>query len=320
MEHNFLELTIAYPRDLDEEVNTLLAKSEILGTEVVDSHTIKDYEERQPEWELADEGELLDGQKALLSEDLDENSLAQKVYFEDSSRGGLAMEKLERTFYERYGGEIQIMGEDRVVNDHWDREWKKFYHPINVGEGIQILPAWEQADSGDREVIRINPGMAFGTGSHETTTLCLRILEKETLQDKECLDLGCGSGILGVYMKKRGAQSVLGADLDEDALQSARENAKGNGVEISFQSSDLFSTISGSYDLICANLLAVLLLRMLPETGNHLKTGGRLILSGILAEKKEEVLEALEENGFATLQILQDGEWVAMEAKRKDDQ
>lgn len=315
MDMSYWCITILYAREYDEVVNSLLVQSAMTGAEILDEESIKAYRSAAPDWELSDIAEL----RASLQKNLPELShdlIGQRVYFEATPSGERSMYALERRIYEQYGREIEILSEDAIRNDHWEDEWKKYYKPLDIGKSIRILPAWIEEEAEGRQIIRIDPGMAFGTGTHETTHLCLELLEELSIANggfhgMECLDIGGGSGILSIYMKQCGAKCVVATDIDSDALRSAENNARLNHVSIKVVESDLFRNVPEKYDVICANLLADIVIRMLEEASSHLKEEGILILSGILTERGDDVEAALKKNHFVIRQRQARGEWIS---------
>jgi len=213
----------------------------------------------------------------------------------------------------------------REVN--WMEAWKEHYHPIPVGNRLLIVPDWIDAPQGERIPIRMELGMAFGTGTHPTTQLCLMLIE-EYIRDLRrpsevnVIDIGCGSGILAIAALKLGAERALGVDIDAEAVRAAGKNAAINDV------SDQLETGMGSvkevraakFDLqkaqfVLANILAPILVQLLDAgLGELVLQGGRLILSGILAEQCQEVEQALEKHGFAVVDVKKNGDWVAIAA------
>lgn len=313
----YIRLTLRYPRELNEDVDELVGNAQAIGSEIIDLNMIQSYQSHAPSWELAD---IQDLYKQMRKDNalLDEDVTIQHVYFEDSKAGSRALDALCRHFYEQYGGQIEVVDESVINNDGWDQEWKKYYEPIEIGSKILVLPAWMDEPETDRRVIRIDPGMAFGTGSHDTTILCLEAIEHVNLQDKKLLDIGCGSGILSIFAKMQGASSVEAVDIDVDALDATRRNAELNGVEIKAYESDLLSEAKGPYDIIVANLLAGLVIQLLDDVDSFLAEGGQLILSGILVEKSPAVQKKLQEVGFAVTEERISDEWAMLRAARKD--
>ena len=210
---------------------------------------------------------------------------------------------------------------------NWVEAWKQHYHPIPVGEGLMIVPAWLEVETGGRMPIRIDPGMAFGTGTHPTTQLCLALTEAYFQQAggrPRVLDIGCGSGILAIAALKLGAVHALGVDIDPLAMDASRQNADLNqvpgGLELGVGSvgevrQGSFSLQQG--ELVFANILAPVLVRLLDEGLGELVTpGGWLVLSGILDEQSLEVEAALDRHGLTLLERRQSGDWVALAARQ----
>lgn len=213
----------------------------------------------------------------------------------------------------------------------WENNWKEYFKPFRVDE-ILIAPTWETLPENiDEEiVIHIDPGMAFGTGTHETTRLCLRGLKQSVKEGDRVLDLGCGSGILGICAVKLGAAAVTSVDIDEQAVRVAKENYEVNQVpeEIStFYIGDAVSDEAlkqkvlkdGTYDVVAVNILAEVIAQMLPALDQYLKEGGILILSGILQEKEQLIRNGIENNpNLAFLAVEADGDWVRITAQKTD--
>ncbi len=208
--------------------------------------------------------------------------------------------------------------EDCFAED-WINNWKQYFKPIPVGEKLLIHPVWEEKfDPDGRVVIDLEPGLAFGTGTHETTRLCLELLEKHVSPNDAVLDVGCGSGILSVAALLLGAKEAVGIDIDELAVKTAAENAKMNHVSDRFTAlcGDLTEKVSGKYRIVLANIVADVLLRLTKNITAFMVNGAVYILSGIISDRKEEVLKALEDE-FFILEIREERGWVAIAAQRK---
>jgi ribosomal protein L11 methyltransferase len=199
----------------------------------------------------------------------------------------------------------------------WEHAWKKYWQPTPVGKKLLIVPAWQEPPaSGGRLSLRLDPGAAFGTGTHESTRLCLEWLEENVQGGEAVLDLGCGSGILALAAKLFGAGRVLGVDKDEPAVQASRENAALNGLEIAFVHADLLADAAWNKffpaDLVTANLTADLILSILGRLKRVLAPGGQAVLSGIVRERREEIESAAVRYGFYIRGKYCAGEWVAL--------
>ena len=214
---------------------------------------------------------------------------------------------------------IEIVG---VNEEDWANSWKQYYKPLKVGDRMVICPAWESYTPAEGElVIRMDPGMAFGTGTHETTRLVIRLLEKYTKQDCRMLDVGTGTGILAICASRLGAGICRAYDIDPTAVRVARENIAESGLaNVTCDQSDLLRQVSlegGKYDLICANIVADIIIRMTPDVGQYLADGGVILASGIIAERCDDVVAAFEENGFEVIERLTDNDWCGLAVKRK---
>ena len=230
-------------------------------------------------------------------------------------------QKIEQALW--YLGRISPMPAPQfklIQEVNWVETWKQHYHPILVGMRLVVLPSWIEDYPEDRIPIRIEPGMAFGTGTHPSTQLCMALAESQVLQGKPVIDVGCGSGILSVAALKLGASKALGVDIDLEAIGASQQNAALNGVserlEVSIGSvSDVrlgkFSIRQAP--LVFANILAPIIVRLLKDGLAELVTpGGSLILSGILAEQEETVLEAAHAHGLRLCESRQIADWLAL--------
>ncbi|MEK3703817.1 50S ribosomal protein L11 methyltransferase [Paenibacillus sp. FSL R7-0198] len=225
-------------------------------------------------------------------------------------------------------GEVRY--ETRTVDENdWATAWKQYFKPVRVSERLTIKPTWEEytPESPDEKIIELDPGMAFGTGTHPTTSLCLRTLETVVQGGEEVIDVGTGSGILAIGAIKLGAKHVLALDLDPVAVISARENVELNGLEqqITVKESDLLSVL-GSQDpalgvqlpvkVVVANILAEIILLFVDDVYNALESGGTYIVSGIWKNKEQVVHDALVASGFEVSAIHRDEDWLAFVARK----
>jgi ribosomal protein L11 methyltransferase len=207
---------------------------------------------------------------------------------------------------------------------NWAEAWKQHYHPIPVGGSLIVIPSWLDSPDETRIPVRIDPGMAFGTGTHPTTQLCLEMLEAYTPAGGDILDIGCGSGILSIAALKLGAARAFGVDVQEEAIRAAQENAAGNGVgdRVQFALGSIKEINSGLFEiqsapLVVANILAYILKELLAEgLGDLIAPDGVLILSGILEEQIPEMQAALQTQGLKVLQQNQIEDWAAVVVSR----
>jgi len=220
----------------------------------------------------------------------------------------------ERMAESGFEGKIEIIG---VSEEDWANSWKAYYKPLHIGKKMVIVPAWERYEEKPGEIIvRMDPGMAFGTGTHETTRLVIELLETYTKAGARVLDVGCGSGILAICAKKLGASECRAYDIDPVAVRVARENIEDSGEEnVTCDVSDLLRQVDltgGKYDLVCANIVADIIIRMAPDVGAYMKEDAVLLASGIITERAEEVVEALVANGLCVKERLDDNGWCAL--------
>lgn len=204
---------------------------------------------------------------------------------------------------------------DQLEDKDWEREWMDNFHPMRFGQRLWICPSWRDAPDPDAVNILLDPGLAFGTGTHPTTSLCLQWLDGAALHDKVVLDFGCGSGILALAALKLGARKVIGIDIDPQALQATQENARRNAVEDRL---DVYLPVDQpdiKVDLVIANILAAPLRELSEVITNYCDTGTHLVMSGILAEQAESVMQVYRAN-FSFDPVVQEGEWIRLSAKK----
>ncbi len=209
--------------------------------------------------------------------------------------------------------EIKLEG---LNENDWAESWKQYYKPVPLGK-VTIVPAWEKYDAKDGEIIiRMDPGMAFGTGTHETTRLVIRLMQELPIEGKRVLDVGTGSGILSICASKLGARSCNAYDIDPMAVKVARENVLADGcTNITVGTSDLLHGVDlscGKYDFCVANIVSDIIIRMLPDIKAYLKSGSALILSGIIGERADEVRAAVFKNGLTVEKEISENDWVGM--------
>ncbi|HHW47177.1 MAG TPA: 50S ribosomal protein L11 methyltransferase [Clostridiaceae bacterium] len=202
-----------------------------------------------------------------------------------------------------------------LCEDDWANAWKKYYRPLHLSQRLVVTPSWEHYESREGEiVIRLDPGMAFGTGTHETTQMCAIMLEKYTAKGDSVIDVGCGSGILSIIAAKLGASQVTAVDIDEIAVKVTKENLVKNNVSghVTATVGVLADLKKSKADIVVANIIADVIIDMVNVLPYYLKAGGHFIASGIIKERAEEVREVYCNRGFDIVEKMEKGEWVAM--------
>lgn len=211
------------------------------------------------------------------------------------------------------------VGVRELQESDWANDWKKYFQPFDLGENLAIVPYWSSYET-SRQKILIDPGMAFGSGSHETTYFCLEMLEKYVHQGDLVYDVGCGSGILSVASSILGASRVQGVDIDPLAIEASYHNSQLNSCEnCDFSKGDLLANFQEKADLVVSNIFAEIIIGFLGDLDQCLKRGGIFIASGILTEKKPAVMEALKNQGFSILEDHDKNDWSVIVARAKND-
>ncbi|WP_072984778.1 50S ribosomal protein L11 methyltransferase [Clostridium cavendishii] len=208
---------------------------------------------------------------------------------------------------------------EKMFEEDWANNWKKYYKPVKVGERIVVKPIWEEYEvKNDELVLELDPGMAFGTGTHETTRMCIQALEKFVEADSTVFDVGCGSGILAIAAAKLGSKKSIGVDLDPVAVDSAKENVGFNNLDnIEILYGNLVEVIDGKADIVVANIIAEVICILIDDVKRVLKENGMFITSGIIHDRVTMVTEKLQASGFEVVEINKDGEWNCIVAKLK---
>lgn len=206
-------------------------------------------------------------------------------------------------------------------NADWENNWKKYFKPIPIGEKLLIQPIWkDKVDAGDRVVINLEPGLAFGTGSHETTRLCLEAIEKHIKPGSKMLDIGCGSGILSIASLLLGASEATGVDIDKLTVKTAMENAERNGfdeTQYTLYHGNLTDKVSGKFDVIAANIVADAIIMLSKGVDAFMNDDSVYIVSGIIDMREAEVVAALDEYGFRITARHEEGGWLCFECMKK---
>lgn len=220
---------------------------------------------------------------------------------------------------ERYTAEnVDFYIEEKACkNSEWENNWKKYFKPMPVGEKLLIRPVWkDEFDAQGRAVLHLEPGLAFGSGTHDTTRLCLEALEKYAGSGKTVLDVGCGSGILSIAAMLLGCESAQGVDIDALAVKTAAENAVGNGFnepQVKYVQGNLTDKINGKFDIILANIVADIVIRLCEDVKKYMNPGAVFITSGIILPREDEVLAAFERCGLTVTERRESGGWLCFE-------
>lgn len=209
-----------------------------------------------------------------------------------------------------------------LQDEDWSDTWKQYFHTEKPGERVVIKPTWEEYEPKDDEVvIELDPGAAFGTGTHATTSMCIRQLEKLVKPGMTVFDVGTGSGILSIISAKLGAKNIQAVDYDDSVLKIVEENLEQNNVQdiISVAQSDLMQNVHGKAELVIANIIADIIIRLFDQLDEHLEKGGTLLTSGIIEDRIEDVLAAAEKHGYGVVERLENKGWACIIFKRKAD-
>lgn len=294
-------------------VSEVLMNAGAVGTAIEDRYDVTSSKKSDGMWDMIDEDVLKN-----MAEDV-----LVKAYFKDDQSAKetllLVGEKLREIGRLDLGFDIGSLRLEHssVHEQDWAENWKKYYKPFRAGEHLVIKPSWEpyQEQPGDL-VLELDPGMAFGTGTHETTFMCMQQLEKYVRPGCRAIDVGCGSGILALAAAKLGAGDVLAIDLDELAVKVAAENTQKNGLSqtVRVVHGDLLEQREEQADVIVANIIADVICFLCGPAKKHLLPGGVFICSGIIREREDDVQRALAAAGYTVCNRLEKGEWVCLAA------
>ena len=310
--------TVKTTTEAEDIVICTLAEVGVEGAEIVDKQPLTEEDKEQMFVDIMPETQEDDGVAYLnfyLDEDTDKDEMLKKVRE--------ALEEL-RSFMDIGEGTIE---ESETEDKDWINNWKEYFHQFYVDD-ILIVPSWEEVKEEDKNkmILHIDPATAFGTGMHETTQLVIRQLKKYVTEDTELLDVGTGSGILGIVSLKLGAKHVLGTDLDPCAIPAVAENKEANEIP-----DEAFDMMIGNiiddkevqdkvgyekYDIVAANILADVLVPLTPVIVNQMKKGGYYITSGILDVKEDVVVQAVKDAGLNVVEVTHQGEWVSVTARK----
>ena len=318
----YLELKIKVDRSHLENTEYLLTDAGFISMMIDDPDDIRDIAAHPDIYRY-------DYINEALTKDLDRSPVIT-LFFTDDEEGRAELTRAKQLLESGMPG-ISMESSSAGDDSEWLYKWQEHFKATRVGSRIVVKPSWEEYEPAEGElVIEMDPGMAFGSGLHETTSMCIKALEEYLGKGKaggqkdsdnaiRVLDVGTGTGILAIAAALLGADEALGIDIDTDAVRVAEENIEHNGLadRITVQYGDLTEGVSYEADIITANLMADLVIRLSPAAAEHLAPGGLYITSGILDIKEAVVSEAIQSAGFRIEQVLHDGEWCAVAARKE---
>ncbi|MGL5069221.1 MAG: 50S ribosomal protein L11 methyltransferase [Sarcina sp.] len=313
MEGNWIEIQVITTSEALEPISGIFYTLDCKGVAIEDPEDVTGREKGPLTWDFADLNIFEhNGECAVVKAYFAEiDNIEEIVTFVKEK-----VEEIKGWGFDIGSGEV-ITAEKK--EEDWANTWKQYYKPTHIGPNIVIKPTWESYDKKDNEmVIEMDPGMAFGTGTHETTRLCAMALENYVKLDSTVFDIGTGSGILALIASKLNAKYALGVDLDPVAVESAKKNVELNDVtNIEIVYGDLVEVVEGKADIVVANILAEIVCILTDDVKKVLKKDGIFISSGIIHERKQMVLDKLKAQGFEIVEEMQEGEWNCIVAKFK---
>lgn len=321
---DWIEVFVATSKEGLEPVEGVLYQCGLNGLMIHDEQDFQEFlENPNREWDyVADE----------LVEEKQEQTTGITFFLRDNLYGReqlsqikSALRSVKETEKELELGSLDVTMKN-VAEEDWANNWKKYFKPFPVGDKIMIKPSWEELkEETDKIILKIDPGHIFGTGTHETTQLCMELIEKYVKKDDMVLDIGCGSGILSIAALLLEAKEADAVDIDPNAIQIAYENSDRNNIPREkyhvkagniLEDTALQAAYSGKkYDLVAANIVADVIIALTKQVPDYIKDGGVFLCSGIITERKEDVLEALKGAGFTVLDIKEKTSWVAIAAR-----
>jgi len=304
---NWTEITVNVPQQFCDTAAAIANMTVPYGIYIED---YSDLEENA--WEIA-HIDLID--EELIARD--RKNAVIHIYISECDNAAEALQFLkERLAAEGVPFEVGSVGVD---DSDWNENWKKYFHTIEIGNKLAVVPSWEKYENKDcRTVLSIDPGAAFGTGTHATTSLCLEVLDNCIKGSEKVLDIGTGSGILAIASVLLGAQKAFGVDIDAQSVKTAKENAEINNIsdKVKFIVGDLADKVEGKYNIVCANIVADVIIKLLPDVAQFMEEDAVLIVSGIIDIRKDDVMKAVAENGFRVAEEKYRDNWCAFTLKK----
>ncbi len=313
MEGTWIEVRVITKSEALEPVSGIFYGLDCKGVAIEDPNDILEREQGPLTWDFADINVLEHkGEVAVV-----------KAYFSEEDNIEEVLEYINKKMVELKDLGIDTglakIESEKMYEEDWANNWKKYYKPTKIGERIVVKPTWEEYDATEDElVLELDPGMAFGTGTHETTRMCIQALDDYVKEDSVVFDVGCGSGILAIAAAKLGAKKAVGVDLDPVAVESAKENVGFNNLDnIEILYGNLVEVIEGKAEIVVANIIAEVICILTEDVKRVLKEDGYFITSGIIHDRVDMVTNKLKETGFEVVEINKDGEWNCIVAKLK---
>lgn len=317
---NWSEVTIETAKPMLDILCAMLTDIGFKGFSVYDPDDFEDLMAgRVGHWDYLEEG---------LTEQLTQGNPSVTVYIPENAQGAEQMTAMKSLLAQlKSGPQAAEFGSLHVTmkgirEEDWANNWKQYFKPLPIGERLWITPTWvDEPVPAGRTALRIDPGSSFGTGQHDTTKLCLTFLEQCVTDGAKILDIGCGSGILSIGAMLLGAKSSIAIDIEQNAAEAAAENAARNGIDLAhyeticgniLEDEALVERLGTGYDVICANIVADILIAMRKLFVRFMKPQAKLMLSGIIDERLDEVLEAMKQEGLTVLKIEQSAGWAAV--------
>lgn len=313
MEGTWIEVRVITKSEALEPISGIFYGLDCKGVAIEDPEDILGREQGPLTWDFADINVLEHkGKFAVVKGYFSEEDNIEEIIAYINEK----VEEIKALGIDVGEGKVEV---EKMYEEDWANNWKKYYKPSKVGEKIVVKPIWEEYETKDEElVVELDPGMAFGTGEHETTRMCIQALEKYVQKDSTVFDVGCGSGILAIAAAKLGAKLAVGVDLDPVAVESAKENVGFNNIDnIEILHGNLIEVIDGKADIVVANIIAEIICILTEDVSRVIKPNGYFITSGIIHDRVEMVTNKLEECGFEVIKVNKDGEWNCIIAKLK---
>lgn len=310
----WIEVQIETTTDAEEVVSNIMYDLGVTGLAIEDPNDILAFQESDKDWDFIEPSLIdVDYEKVIIKAYFPEcEDLLDKIEF--------VKEVIERNPHKVLKKKLGKVTFTDVYEKDWAEAWKKYYKPTKIGKNIVIKPTWEEYEKTDSEtIIELDPGMAFGTGTHETTMMCIEALESYVKGNPIVYDIGCGSGILSIVAAKLGAGKVLGVDLNEQSVKVSNENIILNKVEdiVEIRKGNLLDVVEGKADIIVSNIIAEVIADMTYSVKDYLVDDGIFICSGIINSKIPIVEDSLIENGFKILEIKTTKEWACIVSTRE---